>query len=182
MQSKALTEANPSTTMLSDDGVGAFDSISRSAMLQGSRMPLVVREPSPSSSSFMAARPRICGSMRSRRERAESKATRRCLHCTLWVNTGPSLLCKQFGRHLVVANPHRIAAIYAELESALWNHAGIRINLGKRSCSTGEVSCHLVANTSSKRAGRCSSRDRVAWRPHVPRSPARDCCVGTPLE
>ena len=60
--------------------------------------------------------------------------------CTLWVNTGSTLLCKQlcsprnFLRSCdiwVVANPHHIAAIYAELESALWNHAGIRINLGK---------------------------------------------------
>ena len=31
----------------------------------------------------------------------------------------------------VVTNPHRIAAICAELESALWDHAGIRINLDK---------------------------------------------------
>ena len=26
-----------------------------------------------------------------------------------------------------------------------------------------------------------SSRDRVAWRPHAPKSPARDCRVGDPL-
>ena len=80
------------------------------------------------------------------------------------VNTGPSLLCKQLCSPLrnfaflddiwVVANPHRIEAIYAELESALWDHAGIRINLGKTQLSNREVACHLVANTSSKRVGR----------------------------
>ena len=52
---------------------------------------------------------------------------------------------------VMVVNPHRIAAIYAELESAVRDHAGIRINMGKTELfsSTGEVSCHLVANTSS---------------------------------
>ena len=54
----------------------------------------------------------------------------------------------------VVANAHRIAAIYAELERAFGLTRASASTWAKRSCSTGEVSCHLVANTSSKRAGR----------------------------
>ena len=144
-------------------------------------MPLVAREPSLSSSSFMGARPRIHGkmiarwSMRSRRERAESKATHQCLHCALWVNTGPSLLHKllffAFLDDIWVANPRRIAAIQVELESALWDHAGIRINLGKTQLFNRGGFLPPGANTSS-----------VAWRPHAPKSPEVTVVLGTPWD
>ena len=148
-------------------------------------MPLVAREPSLSSSSFMGARPRICGkmiarwSMRSRRERAESKATHQCLHCTLWVNTGPSLLykllcspLKNFSRSWTTSGWWQtlVAAIYAELESALCDHAGIRINLGKTQLFNrrGFLPPSLPTHPPSGQ-GDDSSRDRVAWRPHAPK-------------
>ena len=117
---QAFMEADPSTTVLSVlQGLKDAPGCERASFLS----PVLWR---------MIAR----WSTRSRRERAESMATRQRLHCTLWVNTGSSLLHKPLcspllrGRHLGGGTPslHRGNLRRVKI---LWVHAGIRINLGK---------------------------------------------------
>ena len=81
----------------------------------------------------------------------------------------------------VVANPRRIAAIYAELESALWDHAGIRINLGKTQLFNRGGFLPLGCQHILQAGREMTPPVIVAWRPHAPKSPSRDCRVGDPL-
>ena len=130
-------------------------------------MPLVAREPSLSSSSFMGARPRICGKMIARwsmRSRGEGGKQGELVM--------PALYALGQHRALVAVQAILLPAqeIFAFLDDIWvvanpWHRGSLRRvgkrfvghfapTWAKRSCSAGEVSCRLVANTSSKRAGR----------------------------
>ena len=145
---QALTDADPSTTVLSVDGVGAFDMISRSAMLQGLKdAPGCER-----ALSFVLqfyGRPFTyvweddCAVVHeiTQGEGGEqgdplmpalyALGQHRALVAVQAILLPSEKLFAFLDDICLVANPRRIAAICAELESALWDHAGISINLGK---------------------------------------------------
>ena len=136
------------TTVLSVDGVGAFDLISRSAMLQGLKDAPGCERALPFVLQFYG-RPSTylweddCAAVHeiTQGEGVEqgdplmpalyALGQHRAL-VAVQATLFPSEKLFAFLDDIwVVANPHRIAAIYAELERALWAHVVIRINLGK---------------------------------------------------
>ena len=144
---QVATECNPRTTVLSVDVVGAFDDVSRQAMLEGLRSRPQLAPLLPFARQFSAAKSATSGSTtlalstRSCKPRVESKATHSCLRFMQWPNTPPFTLsrphCSQAKGCLrswtIPTSSARLSASppYGALADALWDHALVQLNQRK---------------------------------------------------
>ena len=144
---QVATECNPRTTVLSVDAVGAFDDVSRQAMLEGLRSRPQLAPLLPFARQFSAAKSATSGSTtlalstRSCKPRVESKATHSCLRFIQWPNTPPFTLsrphCSQAKGCLrswtIPTSSARLSASppYGALADALWDHALVQLNQRK---------------------------------------------------
>ena len=189
---QALTDVNPEATVLSVDGIGAFDLISRASMLTALRdlpgcdraLPFVRQFYGRVSKCFWeddgGTTHEICRAKEGNRE------TRQCLRCSHSDNTEPSLL--QSAMHpsaklmaflddvYVVTSPPQVAECFTHLERELWAHAGIRINLGK-------TQIFQQGRRSSSKLPAHYSRQAVSWRGDsgLPAEQQGVTILGTPL-
>ena len=164
---QALTEANPEATILSVDGIGAFDLVSRGAMLQG------LCHVSPSAVPFV----RQFYGTPSRYLWEDDSGKVHDIDQGEGGEQGDPLMPMLFslGQHnalravqarlqegelifaylddvYIVCSPERVSAIYAILQEELWRHARIRIHHGKTQ----------VWNRSGNRPVACDVLDRAA--------------------
>ena len=90
---RSMMELVPTKTLLSIDGIGAFDHITRESMLVPSTTMLIWPLSFLSSGCSTARIPRMCGTttrecrMRSCREREVSRETPSCQRCMPWAST-----------------------------------------------------------------------------------------------
>ena len=144
---QVATECNPRTTVLSVDAVGAFDDVSRQAMLEGLRSRPQLAPLLPFARQFSAAKAATSGSTtlalstRSCKPRVESKATHSCLRFMQWLNTPPFTLSRPhcslakgcLRSWTIPTSSARLSASppYGALADALWDHALVQLNQRK---------------------------------------------------
>ena len=145
---QASTALDPGLTILSVDGIGAFDNISRAAMLEGLRVLPGASEALPFVRCFYGRQSHYLWTddngvandiLQSEREEQGDPL----MSLLYALGQHPSLLAMQEhmqeGEKLyaflddvyITCQPHRVRILYDALQQCLWNHSRIRINLGK---------------------------------------------------
>ena len=168
---QAWTEANLEATILSVDGIGAFDWVSRGTMLQGCVTSL--HQQCRSSVNSVEPRPVICGKTTAERSMTLTKekggeqgdllmpmlfslGQHNALRAIqVWLQEG-ELTSTYLDDVYIVCSPERVSAIFAILQEELWRHARTRIHHGK---TRGEpvwqppVSCDVQDRATRSRTG-----------------------------
>ena len=133
MRNPAVTDLDPTATLLSVDGIGAFDLISREAVR-------LMEETRPSLSCDNSTAPRqyIGGPMTwaSRRRYGKARAVNRCGQHRAIVHVSEDLLDSErlfaFMDDVYVRSaPDRVEAIHQSVDREMWDHARIRRHQGK---------------------------------------------------
>ena len=142
---QSLTDLSPEVTVTSIDGVGAYDLISRNAMLEGLlRMEGVlpfVRMFYNGPSTYLWE-DEMGSHNTSHKGREGGKATTSCPCCSHWANTSPlskhkrgcltTSICFAFPDDVHITNPPgRVTEAHTVEEEELWTHAGIHLHHGK---------------------------------------------------
>ena len=145
---QALSDADPEATVLSVDGIGAFDLISRAAMLTALRDAPGCDKALPFVRQFYG-RPSKCfweddyGMTHEILQGEGGEQGDPLMPALFALGQHGALVAAQSAMHpsaklmafqddvYVVSNPPQVAACYTHLERELWAHAGIRIKLGK---------------------------------------------------
>ena len=196
---QALTDADPDVTVLSMDGIGAFDLMSRASMLTAlkdapgcDRALPFVRQFYGRPSSFLWEDEDGMDHEILQGEGAEQGDP--LMPALFALGQHRALVVAQVGMHpttklmafhddvYVVTNPARVADSFALLERSLWEHAGIRINMGKTQMFNWEnvlpPGCQHIQH-----AGRQLNPPVIVWRGDSLLPPEQQgiTILGTPL-
>ena len=155
-----LTQLNPRQTVVSVDGVGAFDLVSRNAMLQGlgnmtggAQVLLFVRLFYSDPSTYVWENEFGEPQMIPQGEGGEQGDPLMPLLFSLGQHAALSAVASRLekGERLfaflddlyVLCDPTRVLDVYAILQQELSRHAGIQIHQGRRKSGTREVLCQI---------------------------------------
>ena len=151
---QSFTEENPTTTVMSIDGIGAFDLVSRKAMLQalmsiesGSAAILFVRMFYGQASTYLWEDNE--GHVH-RIEQGEGGEQGSAIQGSL--DDEERLLAFHDDLYVVTPDPDRLQVLYGTVQRELWAHSRIRINEGKTQ----------VWNSGGVRPGFCDTLERIA--------------------